>query len=159
MSRLIAVTAAIMLFAACSFAQESWLLTDNGLANPENTAYAVEPLHPTGGAYEVTPPLAAAEEGKTRYTFAEGAFTNGDPSFDYRREPNPYAYWQGQAQGELLIDLGAAFRIDRLRICMLSRDEGPHGTEQIEVSVKGDPLEFPESLRLLNIAPVADGCN
>lgn len=159
MSRLIAVTAAIMLFAACSFAQESWLLTDNGLANPENTAYAEEPMHPTGGAYEVTPPLAAAEEGKTRYTFAEGAFTNGDPSFDYRREPNPYAYWQGQAQGELLIDLGAAFRIDRLRICMLSRDEGPHGTEQIEVSVKGDPLEFPEALRVGNIAPVADGWN
>ena len=147
----------VSLSAAC-FAQESVLLTDNGLMNEEFTEYADAPMHETGGAYEVTPALSGAE-GKTRYSFAEGSFTNGDSSFDFKRDPGPYSYWQGQPQGELLIDLGAICEIDRVRLCMLSKDDGPHGTRMIDVSVKGDPLEFPDVLRVGKIEDVQDGWN
>lgn len=147
------------LLAMPCLAQESFLLTDNGLANAEFTEYADAPFHQTGGAYEVNPALANAEEGRTRYSFAEGAFTNGDPSFDYRREPGPYAYWQGQPQSELLINLGAVYEIDRVRLCVLNREDGPHGTDLIDVSIKGDPLEFPDVLRVGKITDVADGWN
>lgn len=149
----------IMLSSDLCFAQDSFLLTDNGLTNPEHTEYADAAMHETGGAYEVNPALANAEDGQTRYLFSEGVFTNGDASFDYRREPAPYTYWQGQPQGELLIDLGAVYDIDRVRICVLSREDGPHGIDTIDVSVKGDPLEFPDVLRVGKVTEVADGWN
>lgn len=157
MSTIIALATLIVLAASCS-AQESALLTDNGLTNEQFSEYGETPHHLTGGSYTTNPALANAE-GKTSFSFAEGAFTNGDSSFTSRREPAPYAYWQGQQQGELLIDLGAVCRIDRVRVCLLTPGEGPHGTARIDVALKGDPLEFPEALRVGRIEPVLDGWN
>ncbi len=159
MFRLMIASVLVALIATPCFAQDSLLLTDNGLTNPEHSEYADAPMHETGGHYEVNPPLAKAEDGVTRYSFAEGAFTNGDSSFDWRREPSPYTYWQGQPQGELLIDLGAVYNIDRVRLCVLNKDDGPHGTDLIDVSVKGDPLEFPDVLRVGKITDVQNGWN
>jgi len=152
-------TLTALLVCAASQAQESLLLTDNGLNNAEHSEYAGAPMHQTGGSYTVNPPLANAEEGRTRYSFAEGSFTNGDSSFDHQREPTPYAYWHGQPQGELIVSLGMACQIDRVRLCALSPEDGPHGTREIEVFVKGDPLEFPDALRVGKIEPVQDGWN
>lgn len=150
---------ALALLVPRSWGQDPRLLTDNGLGNQEATGYEDVQHLQTGGWYTVNPPLANAEEGKTRYSFVEGAFTDGDASFDWKREPGPYAYWQSQPQGEVMVSLGAIYQIDRVRLCVLSREEGPHGMRRIEVFVKGDPLEFPEALRVGEIEPVADGWN
>lgn len=150
--------AALILLATSGGAQDSVLLSDNGLGNAQFSEYGDAPRHVTGGSYTTNPALATAQ-GKTTFSFSEGAFTNGDSSFISRREPAPYAYWQGQQQGELLIDLGAVYQIDRVRLCVLSPEEGPHGTARIDVALKGDPLEFPDVLRVGRIEPVADGWN
>jgi hypothetical protein len=44
-----------------------------------------------------------------------------------------------------------------LRVHLLN--SGPHGTEAVDVFLKGDPLEFPENLRIGTIKPTVNGWN
>lgn len=128
-------------------AQEATLLTDNGLNNAEHNEYADAQLTETVGCYRVTPAFSVDEEmvaGKV--PFAKGRLTNGDSTFNYRRTPGPYAYWQGLKRGEVEFDLLKPCRIRKVRVCILN--SGPHGIARIELFAKGDPLEFPEALRL-----------
>jgi len=119
--------------AAALAAQEAILLTDK------------EKAQPTSG-YTVSPPFATFETGVEPYAFAHGCLTDGDSSFDHRKSPTPYAYWQKEPFGDVQFDLGGRFRVERVRVCVLN--SGPHGTARIELFAKGNPLEFPEALKI-----------
>ena len=162
MTRLTTVVIALMLMVfltGAALAQESVLLTDNGLTNEQFSQYKDTPRFVTGGSYEFSPPFAQGVGETSPVSFAQGRLTNGDPAFDHQRTPNPYEYWQGQTSAEVIVNLGRQCRIDRVRLCLLSRAEGPHGTASVDVYVKGDPLEFPDVLKAGTIAPVEDGWN
>lgn len=158
MSVLMAVLTMLALVGGAQ-AQESRLLTDNGLTNEKYSNYGEAPRFPTGGWYEFTPAFARGVSETSPVTFAQGRLTNGDPSFDYKRDPNPYVYWQGTKRAELVVHLGRQCRIDRVRLCVLSGEDGPHGIDSVTVSVLGDPLEFPDVLKVGTIIPVANGWN
>ncbi len=143
---------------AICWTQDSVLLTENGLQNEEFSEYQDTQRLETGGSYGANPVFSGGEEGAL-FSFAEGILTNGDSSFNHRREPMPYGYWQGIPRAELVLHLGKGHHIDRLRICLLSREDGPHGTQRVEVYVKGDPLEFPDVLKVGVIEAVQDGWN
>lgn len=154
----ISVACLVLALAPVARGQERLLLTENGLQNPEFSEYQGVQRVVTGGSYEANPPFSGGEEGAS-FSFAEGVLTNGDSTFNHKREPMPYAYWQGLPQGELTVNLGRMCHIGRLRLCLLSREEGPHGTKRVEVHAKGDPLEFPDILKVGLIEPVEDGWN
>lgn len=127
------------------------LLTENGLTNQNAAAYqALERLR-TEGRCTVSPAFASDKDAPTTLPFSESRLTNGDASFSYKRVPLPYSYWQGQPQGETEFDLAKPYHIRRVRICVLN--SGPHGTERIELYRRGDPLEFPEALKLGELYP------
>ena len=142
-ARYLLVTVLVVMSAA---AQELSLLTGNGLGNEKYSEYKTAAQLETGGRYAVNPALASDKGASLTFSFAEGRFTNGDSSFSYKREPTPYSYWQGVGQGEAVFELPAAYRIERVRVCVLN--SGPHGTERVELYKRGDPLEFPEALKL-----------
>ncbi|MBT3289894.1 MAG: DUF4091 domain-containing protein [Victivallales bacterium] len=127
-------------------AQEMKLLTENGLTNPKYTEYKDAPHLATGGTVSARPVLAAPKGAPITVPFAESPLTNGDPGFDYKRAPGPYAYWQSMKRGEFEFDLAKPYRIRKVRVCILN--SGPHGTARIELYKLGDPLEFPEALKL-----------
>jgi len=87
------------LVALSGMAQEPSLLTDNGLENAKFSEYKSAARLRTGGRYTVNPALASDKGAPLVFTFAEGRFTNGDSSFQYKRDPGPYSYWQGVGQG------------------------------------------------------------
>jgi hypothetical protein len=58
----------------------------------------------------------------------------------------PYSYWRGTKRAELTVDLNGMYRLSRVRFCVLNK--GPHGIDRIELFKRGDPLEFPEALKL-----------
>lgn len=122
------------------------LLTDNGLNNPEFTEYKGANVLPTNGSYTAIPPFDSGPGAGGQTPFAAGALTNGDATFHYQRDPHPYSYWQNLAVGELVFDLGRPCRVRRVRVCVLN--SGPHGTERLELYRGGDPLEFPDLLRI-----------
>lgn len=109
------------------------------------------------GGYFPSPLFAGGDTDKPRVGFAEGALTDGQANYNSGAKPIPYCYWQAKASGELLIDLGRMCQIERVRVHLLNN--GPHGTEAVDVSVKGDPLEFPDNLRVGSIKPAVDGWN
>lgn len=152
--------AGVLVAAALGAAQESALLTHNGAARPGAAVYAAAPRLDTGGVYEPRPAFSGGDGGAGSVPFAAGALTDGDPRYDSKTQPAPYAYWQGKPQAELVLRLGRPCRLDRLRIHVLnSGGKGPHGTAHVDVFVTGNPLEFPEVLRVGRIAPTADGWN
>jgi hypothetical protein len=123
------------------------LLTDNGRANPAFSEYKKAPFLVTGGTYRPVPRfVSAAKNTPAVIPFALGALTNGDSTFAWKRKPGPYSYWQRSARGEVEFDLKKNFRIQRVRIRVLN--SGPHGTAGIELFKRGDPLEFPDLLKL-----------
>jgi len=139
------VIAALALAGAASV-EEAVLLTDNGLTNEAHSTYGDAPRLETGGSYSASPAFSNDEGETSPYPFAEGRLTNGDASFDWQRAPGPYSYWQNEKRGEVVFDLGKAYRLERVRVCLLN--SGPHGTARVELFAKGDPLEFPEALKL-----------
>jgi hypothetical protein len=139
-------------------AQDPVLLTGNGASNPANSEYKQAPLSDVGGLYEANPPLSEAPEGKP-VGFSTGVLTNGDTSFDHRREPMPYTYWDNTATGQLVVSFERFCHVDRVRICLLCPETGPHGTEKIEVYLRGDPLEFQDVLKVGTVEPAANGWN
>ncbi|PJB67732.1 MAG: hypothetical protein CO096_15575 [Armatimonadetes bacterium CG_4_9_14_3_um_filter_66_14] len=152
-----ALTLALSL-STCLLAQDDLLLTDNGLSNEKFSEYKEARRLQTGGRYVANPPFTApgGTQAKGTSPFSEGALTNGDSTFAYKREPGPYSYWQGLKQAEVEFDLPKPFRIKRVRACVLN--SGPHGTAKIVLFAKGDPLEFPELLKLGEI-DAKDGWN
>ena len=136
--------------------QELRLLTDNGLTNEKWSTYKEAPRPRTGGRYTANPAFTSGAGDGGSVAFSEGRLTNGDASFSYKRRPNPYSYWQGTARAEVEFDLLKPFRIRRARVCLLN--SGPHGTATIEVFARGDPLEFPDLLKLAS-QPAVDGWN
>lgn len=148
---------AVVLPVAC-WAQESFLLTDNGLTNSKYSEYKDVSRLETGGTYEVNPPLESGPGGSV-FSFADGALTNGDSSFDFKRDPGPYSYWHNMGRGELIVNLGRQCTIDRVRLCLLNREGGPHGTASVDVYVKGDALEFPDILKVGSIDEPVNGWN
>lgn len=124
-------------------------------------AFAQQPVLLTArdapGAYLPSPLFAGGDTDKGKVDFATGALTDGKASYSWNTKPIPYCYWQGQGSAELLIDLGRLCQIDRLRLHLLNN--GPHGTEAVQVFVKGDPLEFPDNLRVGTLKPAVDGWN
>ena len=148
MKRLCAV---VMLASGISaFAQEARLLTDNGVANEEFSQYKKAPMLRTGGRYSASPAFSSGEGRGGPVSFATGRLTNGDASFNHRRRPHPYAYWQGLRRADVVFDLLKPYRIRRVRVCVLS--SGPHGTARVELFKNGDPLEFPEALKIAETA-------
>ncbi len=129
-------------------AHNARLLTDNGLANEEFSQYKDAAFLRTDGRYVANP--AFSKETAAAQPFASGRLTNGDASFNYKRKPNPYSYWQGVKRAEVSFDLSKPYRIRRVRVCVLC--SGPHGTARIELFRRGDPLEFPEALKLGEMA-------
>jgi len=125
------------------------LLTENGLTNSNAVSYQKAQRLPTGGKCTASPPFASDGENPATLPFSESRLTNGDPSFAYRNVPSPYSYWQGLGRGEVEFDLGQPYRLHRVRVCILN--SGPHGTERIELYRRGDPLEFPEALKLAEL--------
>lgn len=109
------------------------------------------------GAYLPSPQFSGGDTNQYRVPFASGALTDGNSTYQYQTKPTPYAYWQRQASAELLIDLQRRCHIQRLRVHLLNT--GPHGTEAVDVFVMGDPLEFPENLRVGTIKPTVNGWN
>ncbi|MCX6906921.1 MAG: DUF4091 domain-containing protein, partial [Verrucomicrobia bacterium] len=87
------------------------------------------------------------------------ALTDGDTTYNYKRKPISYAYWQGISRPELLVDFGKVFHVERVAVHLLSHNEGPHGTSDVDVFVTGDPLEFPDVLKVSRIAPAQNGWN
>ncbi len=139
--------------ALCSvlLAQEERLLTDNGLGNERYSEYKNAARIATGGRYTPRPAFSSGKGDPPVIPFAKGALTNGDSSFSWKRKPGPYSYWQRQARGEVEFDLLKPFRITRVRVCVLN--SGPHGTSKIELLKRGDPLEFPELLKIGELKP------
>ncbi len=135
------------------------LLTENGLKNPAAKAYQQSVRLPTGGTLAPTPALKepAAEQG--RVSFGTSALTDGVTTYGTNRERPSYAYWQGQPAAELLVRFGRVYQLDRVRLHILNPETGPHGIATIEVFLNGDPLEFPEALRVGIIDPARDGWN
>ncbi|MEN6548950.1 MAG: DUF4091 domain-containing protein [Armatimonadia bacterium] len=150
------IVVAIVLMGSVASGQQSVLLTDNGLTNEKAADYAKLPHFNTGGAYLPSPVLAGGDVGQTKVGFAEGALTDGNVTYNSVK-PAPYAYWQGARSGELLFDLGRMCQIDRVRVNLLN--SGPHGTSQVQVFVKGDPLEFPDNLKVGVIENAMNGWN
>ena len=141
-------TAVTILASTCLCAQEPQLLTDNGLANAKHNEYKDAPLLNSDGCYTPKPPFSS-DQGKKlppRIPFAVGALTNGDSTFNWKRRPGPYSYWQRLRRGEVELDLAKPHRIRRVRVCVLNR--APHGTARIELFAKGDPLEFTDLLKI-----------
>lgn len=153
------LTVALMVLGGLAVAQESFLLTDNGLANEKHSEYKDANHFKTEGVYEIAPGFSGGVGEQSPVSFAEGRLTNGDSSFDYKRDPSPYVYWQNEITGELIFHLRRECRIDKVRLCLLSREDGPHGTANVDVYVTGDPLEFPDVLKVGTIAPADDGWN
>lgn len=157
MMRIVFSLLAVALFgAAC--AQDARLLTENGLTNPEFSQYEGLERPLTGGWAEANPPFNGGQE-TARASFAEGPLTNGDISTNHGRTPFPYAYWQGQQRAELTVSLNGVYDIERARIWMLFPETGPHGASAIDVYLKGDPLEFPDVLKVGTISPITNGWN
>ena len=122
------------------------LLTDNGATNAAAGEYKQAVVLHTGGKYTVSPALSSEKSRATSFDFSSGALTDGDSSFNSKRKPGPYVYWQRTARAEAAFDLLKPYRIRRVRVCVMN--SGPHGIERIELYKKGDPLEFPEALKL-----------
>jgi len=154
---ILAAAVCLGLQTAC-LAQESLLLSGNGATNAANSEYGDAKLSHVGGSYEASPATEEAKDGQS-VPFSEGVLTNGDSSFNHKREPMPYTYWQKTAQGELIVNLARRCHIDRIRVCLLSPDTGPHGTQAVQVYLTGDPLEFPDVLKVGTIAPAVNGWN
>ncbi len=146
-----------LLVATAAWAQDGALLTANGLKNPKAAEYQNATRLEIGGRYLPSPAFDGGDEGKTTVPFTEGALTDGITAYSSTKPP-PYVYWSGKTvAGEVLFDLGKMCRIDRVRVNVLNR--APHGTAEIRVFVKGDPLEFPENLRVGGITEAQDGWN
>ena len=157
MNRIALLIACLTLPYICA-AQDPVLLTGNGASNPASSEYRQAPLSDVGGQYEASPPLGEAPAGKP-VGFSTGVLTNGDTSFDHRREPMPYTYWDNTATGQLVMSFGRVCHVDRVRVCLLCPEAGPHGTEKVEVYLTGDPLEFQDVLKVGTIEPAANGWN
>ena len=129
-------------------AQDVQLLTDNGLTNQQYNEYKTAQVLRTEGRYTPTPAFSAGKDEPQQATlpFASGALTNGDSSFQWKRQPGPYSYWHRLSRGQVEFDLSKPYRIRRVRVCVLN--SGPHGTARIELFAKGDPLEFQDVLKL-----------
>ena len=136
----------MLLFAVNAWGQELKLLTDNGLTNEKFSTYRDARFLRSGGKYVVNPLLASDRGAGDTFPFAGGTLTNGDASFTSKREPGPYSYWQSAPRGEVVFDLLKPYRVGKVRVCVLN--SGPHGTERVELYKKGDPLEFPEALKM-----------
>lgn len=108
------------------------------------------------GSYSPSPLFGGGDAG-AKASFASGALTDGNVTYDWKAKPCPYSYWQSKGTGELLVDLGRMCQIDRVRVHLLN--SGPHGTDEVAVYLKGDPLEFAENLRVGTIKPTVDGWN
>ncbi len=148
-----------VLVAGAVCAQESSLLTENGLKNPAAAAYQQTSRLETGGSYEPSPGFTEPANEKGKVPFASGALTDGMANYNSGPKPPIYAYWQSVGSAELMVRLGRPYRIDRVRVHLLNPDTPPHGVSRIEVFLKGDPLEFPEALRVGSLDPARDGWN
>lgn len=144
MRRLLLACALLGVSAAAVCGQDSVLLTANGKAAAG------------AGCYAATPAFSSPAGEGDRVDFARGALTDGNATFTSAR-PAPYAYWSGQARGELVFRFGRNCQLDRVRVCLLN--QGPHGTSVVDVYVTGDPLEFPEVLKAGTLSPARDGWN
>ena len=152
MTRIGTVVACWLAAAAC--AAEPRLLTDNGLTNAAHSEYKAKPHLRTGGRYVANPPFS--KQSTATHPFASGTLTNGDSTFQWKRKPGPYSYWAKAKRGEVTLDLLKPHRIARVRVCV--NNHKPHGTARIELFKKGDPLEFPEALKLAE-TPAQHGWN
>jgi hypothetical protein len=104
---------------------------------------------PDGGAYTVTPLFTSGPTAGSTISFSESHLTDGNLCSDWKREPPSYPYWQNISRGEVLADLARPCRVRKVRVCV--PNTRPHGTSRIEVFARGDPLEFPENLKLADV--------
>jgi len=145
----------LVVWAACAAASvwsaEPGLLTENGVTNPEHRdrIYENAPILRTGGTYTPQPAFASEPKLTGPIPFSEGRLTNGDTTFAWKRKPSPYSYWHNRVRGSVLFDLKKPWRIRRVRVRLL--DNGPHGTERIELFRDDDPLEFPDLLKVAEL--------
>ena len=148
---------AVVLTASVCVADQGLLLTDNK-PSQDGKLRDVARIE-TKGAYQPTPTFFGGETNKTRIAFAGGVLTDGDTTYNYKKKPIPYAYWQNVSQPELLVDFGKVFFIERVAVHLLNPDNGPHGTSEVDVFVTGDPLEFSDIFKAGRIAPARNGWN
>ncbi len=75
--------AAVLLIASACSADQSFLLTDNKPSQDPKLrgAQRVE----TKGSYQTTPAFSGGETNKTCIAFAEGALTDGDVTYNYKK--------------------------------------------------------------------------
>jgi hypothetical protein len=146
-----------MLIASACAADQSFLLTDNQPSKDAKLRDAVRVG--TKGVYLPTPEFSGGDTNRTRVAFADGALTDGDTTYNYKRKPVPYGYWQGIARPELLVDFGKVFQIERVAVHLLCPANGPHGTSDVDVFVTGDPLELSDALKVGRMASAQDGWN
>jgi hypothetical protein len=151
-ARFFAFSLALLYFVAApsAFAQNAdgdFLLTENGLANPEYSHYKNAPLLKTGGTYYASPAfdkqiVELGENGiiTAPTPFARGILTNGDASTDYKRRPMPYAYWSNQQKGTLYFDLKKNYFISKVRVQVLQIPK-IHGIAKIGVYTWDEMLE------------------
>lgn len=133
-------------------AEEMFLLTENGLNNPEHSQYKDEPMLKTGGFYFATPGIMAGVMSSlfSPIPFSRGILTNGDSSFNHLRRPLPYTHWQGTSFGTLIFDLKKNYFVSKVRVSVLI--SGPHGTERIAISTWEEMLDA-GSLPLAEVKP------
>ena len=142
----------IATYAVCAasavLSAEPRLLTENGLTNAahRDRIYENAPILSTGGTYTPRPAFTSEPKLTGPIPFSEGRLTNGDTTFSWKRRPSPYSYWHNRARGSVVFDLKKPYRIRRVRVRLL--DNGPHGTERIELFRDDDPLEFPDLLKV-----------
>jgi hypothetical protein len=130
------------------------------LVSALSLAAAQQPVLLTGpaepGVYVAGPIMAGGDTVASTTRFADSTLSDGKATFSTAPKIT-YAYWQGQRSPEMLIDLQRMCQIERVRINLLNN--GPHGTDAIQVFVKGDPLEFPDNLKVGEIKPAVNGWN
>lgn len=129
-------------------ANGDYLLTENGITNPQHSNYKNTSILKTGGAYYATPAFDKAitqlgENGTvTNPTpFSKGILTNGDiTTNDYKRRPMPYAYWHNTQKGTLIFNLNRNYSISKVRVHVLQKPK-IHGISRIGIYTWEDMLE------------------
>ncbi len=136
------MTVGLSIVTSCAWAQNkegNYLLTENGITNPQYSTYKDAPILKTGGDYFATPAFNSAiiklgEDGTIAKPtpFSKGILTNGDISSDYHRQPMPYAYWTNQQKATLDFDLKKNYYISKVRVNVMLVPK-VHGISKIGV--------------------------
>jgi hypothetical protein len=135
----LAVLTGLTSHARAQNADGNYLLTENGITNPQYSTYKNTPILKTDGDYFATPAfdksiVDAGENGTIDKPtpFSKGILTNGDTSSDYHRRPMPYVYWTNQQKATLDFDLKKNYYISKVRVNVMLTPK-VHGISKMDI--------------------------